>query len=232
MEREELLRMFEEEGVRFADNQHPNSPDNIVDEHRWIIDSEAYKAGEFDAINYIFNERERLREQRVENEWETKTLIPLGEVNLNGRLYQDNENLREKIDEFNERVNRIGVVYGELGYSGNADTSLRNCSHAIRNVRIEDNKVIGDIKILNTPRGVELRSTLNEMVIRPRSFGDTHPNGTVTIKKILSFDAISSEEDSFNPDNIAFKFKWDNRHLDEGRIISDIDPYGEENWNV
>jgi len=151
----------------------------------------------------------------------TATLIPLNQKNLNGRIYENNENLRECIKEFNERQQSLKVAYGELGYPDTFDTNLGRISHSIENVRIEDDRVVGDIKVLDTPKGKELKKLLREgvnMVIRPRSSGTVNGDGTVNIKKIFSFDAITEREDAFG------------KEREPNRIYSDIDPYGEEDW--
>lgn len=154
----------------------------------------------------------------------TEVLIPLNQKNLNGRIYHDNENLREKIDEFNKRVNEIGVVYGELGYPENFDTTLRNVSHCIRNVRIEGDKVVGDVIPLDTRCGKIFKEHLDEMVVRPRAAGSINHDGTVNIKKLFTFDVIRKEEDAFNMEN------GNKEVLLHERIYSELDPYGEEKW--
>jgi hypothetical protein len=152
----------------------------------------------------------------------TTTLIPLNKENLNGRIYMDNENLRENIADFNERVTRYGCVYGEFDPPRDRfDTSLSMVSHVVQNVRIEDDKVVGDIRILNTHFGKELREIFDQMVFRPRSAGIINDDGTVTIKKIFTFDAIEADIDSFAEMKPVKEIK---------RIFNEIDPYGEEEW--
>lgn len=163
----------------------------------------------------------------------TTTLIPLNQLNLNGRIYQDNENLRNCIKEFNEKQERLHVAYGELGYPDTFDTTLRRVSHTIENVRIEDDKVVGEIKILNTSCGKELKDILDkggDFVFRPRAAGSVNSDGTVNIKKVFSFDAVNRSNDSFNPDAEYIKPK--EKIISEGiRVYNELDPYGEENWS-
>ena len=164
----------------------------------------------------------------------TATLLRLNEVNLNGRIYRDNENLRESIKDFNDRQKKMGVAYGELGYPDTFDTNLGNVSHCIKNVRIEGDNVVGDIRVLDTEKGNILQEKLNEMVIRPRAAGNTNADGTVNISRVYSFDAIPKDEDSFNPNNAErfreYKAKYDKNYKVYGKIVSDLDPYGEEHW--
>jgi hypothetical protein len=165
----------------------------------------------------------------------TTTFLPLNQVNLNGRIYQDNENLRQCIKEFNEKQQQLHVAYGELGYPDTFDTTLRRVSHTIENVRIEVDKVVGEIKVLNTQCGKELKGLLANgarMSFRPRSAGVTNHDGTVTLKKIFSFDAIDGTFDAFNPDNAEIFNKLRVEPIVEGlRVYSELDPYGEEDWS-
>jgi hypothetical protein len=127
----------------------------------------------------------------------TKTLMYLGEKNLNDRTYLNNENLREKINEYNEKVNRTGVGFGEIGYPEYFDISLSKASHSVKNVRIENAKVFGDVTLLKTKAGDSLQEMLDQVVFRPRASGRANEDGTVHIDKIFAFDAIKKEDDAF-----------------------------------
>jgi hypothetical protein len=159
----------------------------------------------------------------------TTTLMKLGEVNLNGRIYENNENLREQINNFNRMVEENGVMFGELGWPEwpvNFKINIGAASHSIKNVRIEGDNVVGDITILNTVSGKILKETLDQTVFRPSSIGNVSHDGTVNIQKIISFNAIPLSEDSFaemkpRPPKPEIK-----------RIYSEEDPYGEENWEI
>lgn len=131
----------------------------------------------------------------------TTTLIPLNVKNLNNHIYLDNENLRECINNLNNRITKIGVVYGELNYPDKENFfnySLGRISHTIKNVRIEDDNVIGEITIANTHHGRELEHNfINEVVFRPRISGIVDENGLVIIKYLFTFDAVRKDVDAF-----------------------------------
>lgn len=129
----------------------------------------------------------------------TTTFIPLNVKNLNGHIYLDNDNLRESIDELNKRTIKYGCVYGEYNYpyENVFDTNLSKVSHVIDNVRIEDDKVVGDVTILHTKHGKELINNYQNMVFRPRSAGIVEENGLVVIKKLFTFDAVDKDADAF-----------------------------------
>ncbi len=163
----------------------------------------------------------------------TTTLLPLNVLNGNGRIYENNDNLKETIKDFNDRVEKNGPALGTLGYPADMETILSSVSHTIKNVRIEDDKVVGDITILNTAQGKILQELMGvDIVYRPRAIGTTNPDGTVNIQKILSYDAVSSSNDSFNSSLFISSRGYGEKPIIGGRIISDLDPFGEENWDI
>ena len=99
------------------------------------------------------------------------------------------------IEDFNKRK-EMGV-YGELGHPEGFDVSLNRVSHIIQNIKIKDNMLIGDIKILKTDKGVELLKNINNYVFRPRSSGNVKENNVIEIVKFFTFDAVSKDTDSF-----------------------------------
>lgn len=127
-----------------------------------------------------------------------KVLVPLGVKNLNDRIY-DLKAAEKIIADFNIRK-QIGI-YGELGHPEEFDMhgsiSLSNTSHLIENIEIEDNCIVGYIKVLNTKKGKILKEDINNYVFRPRSSGTIDNNGVITIEKFITFDAILKETDAF-----------------------------------
>jgi hypothetical protein len=142
------------------------------------------------------------------------TLIYFNKENLNGRTYSKdwfNEmtvmygyetSSKEKmtnLESLSRKANE-GFLCGEFGYPDSFDVSLSNVSHTIKNIRIEKDELVGDITILDTPKGKVLKSFIEagcEMVFRPRSTGILE-DGYVKIKQIFTFDAISSKDDEFS----------------------------------
>ena len=99
------------------------------------------------------------------------------------------------------RVDKPGLLLGEIGYPEDFEVSLSRVSHSIKNVRIEEDLLIGDIEILNTSSGNNLKKMIEEgleIVFRPRAVGVINENKEVTVDKLLAFDAIPATTDSFN----------------------------------
>jgi len=126
-------------------------------------------------------------------------LLPLNVLNTNGRIYTD-EAAHKIVETFKTKKN---IVFGELGFPETMDITLNNVSHIIEDVRIQDNKIMGTIKILDTQSGDILLKSLPHYVFRPRSAGHINPNTKeVKITKFFTFDAIRREADAFPHDEL------------------------------
>jgi hypothetical protein len=89
-------------------------------------------------------------------------------------------------------------MFGELGYPEETSfTSLERVSHQIENLEIEGDTLFAEIKILDTPRGEELKTLLDGVVFRPRIIGQLLDDNTVRVDNLISFDAIHKETDSY-----------------------------------
>ena len=146
----------------------------------------------------------------------TAELLKIGDVNLNGRIYT-RETAELMVEQFNQKVAEHGFFFGQLGFGDSADTTtLQRASHNVNEISIRQDRVVGDITIMDTPEGKALKllvetqmkgyqGVLVEMtnpcggkvVFRPRSTGTVNEDGTVEIHELISFDAVPVEDDSF-----------------------------------
>lgn len=125
------------------------------------------------------------------------TILNLDVPNANGRIYTT-ETAQAIVDQANKRMSNGRALFGELGYPtgepfGNID--LNRVSHQITEVRIEDGKLIGKMKLLDTPMGQIAKTLLDEaphVGIRPRGFANVQPDGTVTDFQLVTFDIVSN----------------------------------------
>ena len=124
-------------------------------------------------------------------------LIPFDIRNGNGRIYTKTA-LKKVIKELQKKISELGVLFGELGYPDSFDTTLSNVSHEITKIWIEKNKLMGNIRPLNTKSGKILSEHINDYVFRPRSTGVVGENGIIEIKKLFTFDAILKKNDAWN----------------------------------
>ncbi len=118
-----------------------------------------------------------------------------GVKNRNERIYTA-EKFIPCLKELNERINTMGVVYGEFDHPDVFDTSLSRASHIIRKANYvkESNRVEGEIKLLNTYWGKEAKSLVEDncpVFVSSRAAGVTENDGTVTLKKLFTYDIVA-----------------------------------------
>lgn len=145
----------------------------------------------------------------------TAELLRIGQKNLNGRIYT-RETAEEIVDQFKRKVAEQGHLFGQIGHPENLQVSLANVSHNVNDIRIENNRIVGDITVMDTPSGKVLKSLVEigmkdyqgilveivnphggPMVFRPRSIGTVNDDGTVELQELISFDAVPADEDAF-----------------------------------
>jgi len=118
-----------------------------------------------------------------------------GVKNRNERIYTADKFI-PCLDELNERISTMGVVYGEFDHPDVFDTSLSRASHLIRSVNYvkEHNRVDGKIKLLNTYWGKEAKALVDDgcpVFVSSRAAGITEADGTVTLKKLFTYDIVA-----------------------------------------
>ena len=118
-----------------------------------------------------------------------------GVKNRNERIYTADKFI-PCLNELNERINTMGVVYGEFDHPDVFDTSLSRASHLIKKADYikESNRVEGQIKLLTTYWGKEAKSLVDDgcpIFVSSRAAGVTEANGTVTLKKLFTYDIVA-----------------------------------------
>ena len=116
-------------------------------------------------------------------------------VNRNERVYTADKFLPH-LNELVERKNSLGVVYGELDHPDVFDTSMQRVSHIIEKATYnkEHNRVDGEIRLLNTHWGKEAKAIVEDrcpLFVSSRAAGITESNGTVTVKKLFTYDIVA-----------------------------------------
>jgi hypothetical protein len=115
--------------------------------------------------------------------------------NRNERIYTA-EKFLPHLQELNERKNQLGVLYGEFDHPDVFDTSLSRVSHTIESAIYskETNTVQGEIRLLNTHWGKEAKALVDDgcpIFVSSRAAGITESDGTVTVKKLFTYDAVA-----------------------------------------
>lgn len=110
-------------------------------------------------------------------------------VERNGRMYPQAE-LEKAVTKFQEKVKNQQGVLGILGEPEHAGKiNLYEISHAVTNVRMEDDKMVADLKVLDTPNGKILKQML-EAGASPQfsvsGYGSVRDDGTVVDFEIVT----------------------------------------------
>ena len=115
--------------------------------------------------------------------------------NRNERIYTADKFL-PCLEEMNERITNMGSVYGEFDHPDVFDTSLARASHVITKAEYvkENNRVEGEIRLLSTHWGREAQALVNDgcpVFVSSRAAGITESDGTVTLKKLFTYDIVA-----------------------------------------
>jgi hypothetical protein len=115
--------------------------------------------------------------------------------NRNERVYTADRFL-PALSEMNERMNNLGVVYGEFDHPDVFDTSLSRASHIITKADYikEQNLVSGEIRLLSTYWGKEAKALVDDgcpVFVSSRAAGITESDGTVSLKKLFTYDIVA-----------------------------------------
>ena len=115
--------------------------------------------------------------------------------NRNERIYTKDRFLPH-LNELNERIKSLGVVYGEFDHPDVFDTSLARVSHLIHSTSYNEsaNRIDGSIRLLNTPNGKTAKELVLDgcpLFVSSRAAGVTESDGTVTVKKLFTYDAVA-----------------------------------------
>ena len=123
------------------------------------------------------------------------TFTEFGVKNRNERIYTAPKFL-PALEEMNERMNNLGIVYGEFDHPDVFDTSLSRASHVITKANYvkESNLVEGEIRLLSTYWGKEAKSLVDDgcpIFVSSRAAGITESDGTVSLKKLFTYDIVA-----------------------------------------
>ena len=118
------------------------------------------------------------------------------ELNGNGRIYPQTTLVRE-VENYKKLVRENRAV-GELDHPDTSVVELKNVSHKVTDLWMEDNKVMGKIQVLNTPSGNILRGLVESNVaigISSRGLGSVKEEQGQTIVEddfqLICFDVVS-----------------------------------------
>ena len=114
--------------------------------------------------------------------------------NRNDRVYTKDKFLPH-LEELQSRMTTLGV-YGEFDHPDVFDTALSRVSHILESVTFnkQENRIDGSIRLLNTHYGKEAKALILDgcpIFVSSRAAGVTESNGTVSVKKLFTYDAVA-----------------------------------------
>ena len=117
-------------------------------------------------------------------------------LNANGRIYP-HMILEREINTYAKLVKERRAL-GELDHPEDSVINLKNCSHLVTGIWMEDKKVMGKLEVLNTPSGNILRNLVEsgvKMGISSRGMGSIkEQNGKTIVEddfQLICFDMVS-----------------------------------------
>lgn len=119
-----------------------------------------------------------------------------GQRNGNGRIYSE-QILKREMEKYNQLI-REGRALGELDHPDSSVITLEKVSHMVTDAWWEGSKVMGKVKVLNTPSGKvlqELAKAGAKLGISSRGMGSVSERGGDTIVQddfqLICFDFVS-----------------------------------------
>tara|TARA_R100001163_G_C5014690_1_gene159446 strand:+ start:96 stop:701 length:606 start_codon:yes stop_codon:yes gene_type:complete len=119
-----------------------------------------------------------------------------GVVNGNGRVYPPKVLMRE-VQNYKKLVKERRAL-GELDHPEDSVINLKNASHMVTDIWMDNNTVMGKVQVLNTPSGQVLQSLVESGVklgISSRGMGSVSENAGQTIVQedfqLICFDFVS-----------------------------------------
>lgn len=142
--------------------------------------------------------------------------------NRNGRIYKREEMQRE-VDKANAKLSSGEDILGELDHPNQLEVKLENVSHAIRELNLEGNVVLGKAEVLKTPKGMILQSLLESGIkvgVSSRASGSVNEStGEVSNFNFVTIDTVATPSvQSAIPETI-----WESLDMyKRGTLIEDL----------
>ena len=116
------------------------------------------------------------------------------EKNGNGRIYQLQE-MQQVVEKAMAQIQAGGPIMGQLNHPADLQINPYEVSHAITEMRMDGNAVVGKMKLLNTPAGNIVKGILEGGVrlgVSSRGTGSVGSDGRVSGFSFLTVDVVST----------------------------------------
>jgi len=115
-------------------------------------------------------------------------------TNGNGRIYQLIE-MQKVVEEASRKIASGQLIMGELQHPDNIKINLEKVSHAITEMRMDGNNVVGKMKLLNTPTGNIAKAIMEGGVrlgVSSRGTGSVGTDGRVSGFSFVTVDIVDN----------------------------------------
>ncbi len=107
------------------------------------------------------------------------------------------DTIKSAVEKLNEKINKIGCIYGQIGNPTNMlDVTLSNSSHFIKNIKLDNGKIYGDVIFLDNTNGKNAYNLINNLNyqfgIRSIGISEQYKGGEIEIETILTWDIIEN----------------------------------------
>lgn len=107
----------------------------------------------------------------------------------------DKESIIKAINKFNNRLNRYGVIYGQLGHPDSFENDLHKVSHSINWIKSIDNQNYQiNINLLDTKCGKIAKELIDNLILGFRA-SVIYKNNITYLKEVFTFDLILIQKD-------------------------------------
>lgn len=128
------------------------------------------------------------------NMWLSGVFMQAEHPNRNKRIYPISE-MTSAVKNANDIIKENGGIFGELDHPEKLTINMDRISHAIKELQINGNNVIGRAEILRTPMGLiaeELGKSGVRYGISSRGAGNVGPNGVVSEFVFVTADLVAT----------------------------------------
>ena len=114
--------------------------------------------------------------------------------NGNQRQYSRDE-MSRVVEECSKKIQSGHLIMGELNHPNHLNIDLDRVSHAIKEIRMDGNNVIGKMVLLNTTCGNTAKAIMEEGIrlgVSSRGSGSVGPDGRVSGFQFLTVDIVGT----------------------------------------
>jgi hypothetical protein len=132
--------------------------------------------------------------QDGKNLWLSGTFMQSGIKNRNGRVYPLEE-MTKAVESASGIIKENGGIFGELDHPQTLSINSDRISHAITELRLENNNVYGKAKILPTPMGIIAKVLIESGIkigVSSRGAGNVNESGLVSDFGLVTIDIVTT----------------------------------------